>query len=382
MNALTPQTAEELAEALGAAAAAGKVIALGGRFTKQNMAGPIAPAEVTISTASMHRVLEYAPDDLTISVEAGLPFAELRRVTAQKRLMIPLDPPFSEEGSVGGVVAANLSGPRRCLYGTARNMVIGMKFATSAGKLVQSGGKVVKNVAGLDLAKLMIGSFGTLAAIAVVNFKLVPMPAFSRSFVLGLESLEEAMRARNGVLKSFLQPAALDLLNPLAAAQIGRQGYLVVVQAGGNPAVIERYSRELSAAQAIQGDEEEALWHRIQNFTPQFLAGNPDGAVARVSGTLAQLEAVVESMDAPVVARAGTGVCYGYFANCAEADTWMKEVCLPQGWKAVIEFSPAAEKEKLELWPCPGNDLETMKRVKQMFDPNHLLNRGRLYGRI
>jgi glycolate oxidase FAD binding subunit len=382
MNALTPQTAEELAEALGAAAAAGKAITLGGGFTKQNMAGPIAPAEVTISTASMRRVLEYAPDDLTISVEAGLPFAELRRVTAQNRLMIPLDPPFSEEGSVGGVVAANLSGPRRCLYGTARNMVIGMKFATLAGKLVQSGGRVVKNVAGLDLAKLMIGSFGTLAAIAVVNFKLVPMPAFSRSFVLGLESLEEAMRARNGVLKSFLQPAALDLLNPRAAAQIGREGYLVVVQAGGNPAVIERYSRELSAAQAIQGDEEEALWHRIQNFTPQFLAGNPDGAAVRVSGTLAQLEAVVESMDAPVVARAGTGVCYGYFANCAEADAWMKEVCLPQGWKAVIEFSPSAEKEKLELWPGPGNDLETMKRVKQMFDPNHLLNRGRLYGRI
>ena len=90
--------------------------------------------------------------------------------------MVPLDPPFAEAATVGGVVAANSSGPRRRLYGTARDLVIGMQFATLEGKLVQSGGMVVKNVAGLDMAKLMIGSFGTLAAIAVVNFKLLPMP--------------------------------------------------------------------------------------------------------------------------------------------------------------------------------------------------------------
>ena len=98
--------------------------------------------------------------------------------------MVPLDPPFADQATVGGVVAANSSGPRRRLYGTARDMVIGMRFATLEGKLVQSGGMVVKNVAGLDMAKLMIGSFGTLAAIAVVNFKLVPMPEAERSFLL------------------------------------------------------------------------------------------------------------------------------------------------------------------------------------------------------
>lgn len=378
MNALTPQTPEELAEALGAAGAAGKTITLGGRFSKQHMGGPVAPSEITVRTAGLRRVLEYEPSDLTVSVEAGVPFAELRGLLAANRQMVPLDPPFSEEGTVGGVVAANLSGPRRRLYGTARDLVIGMRFATLEGKLVESGGMVVKNVAGLDMAKLMIGSFGTLAAMAVINFKLVPMASHSRSFLLGFESAAQAIAARDAVLKGVLQPAAIDLLNPPAAGRLGRQGYLLVIQASGNAAVIERYSRELKEA---QGAEEEALWQAIENFTPRFLAGHPEGAVVRVSGTLRQVQAVLESMSVAAVARAGSGVCYGYFPDCESAEAWMKEAG-GRGWKAVIEFAPPTRKEKLDLWPSPGDDLEVMKRVKQMFDPSYLLNRGRLYGRI
>ena len=130
----------------------------------------------------MNRILQYEPRDLTISVEAGLPWADLTSYAGGERQMIPLDPPFADRATVGGVVAANTSGPRRRLYGTVRDVVIGMKFATLEGKLVQSGGMVVKNVAGLDMAKLMIGSFGTLAAIAVVNFKLAPAPPATRTF--------------------------------------------------------------------------------------------------------------------------------------------------------------------------------------------------------
>lgn len=378
---MTPQTPEELADALGSAAAAGRTITLGGRFSKQHMGGPVAPSEVTISTAGLRRFLQYEPSDLTVSVEAGLPFRELRRRLAENRQMVPLDPPFSEESTIGGVVAANLSGPRRRLYGTARDLVIGMKFATLEGKLVESGGLVVKNAAGLDLAKLMIGSFGTLAAIAVVNFKLVPMPPCSRTFLARFASLQAAISARDAILKSVLQPAAIDVLNPRAAGQVGEEGYLLAIQASGNAAVIERYSRELKEARPVEGEEEEAFWHSIQNFTPEFLTGHPERAVVRVSGTLTQVQAVLESISVAAVARAGSGVCYGYFPDGQSAEAWMMEACR-QGWKAVIEFAPPDRKAKLELWPAPSGDLELMKRVKRMFDPNYLLNRGRLYGRI
>src|SRR5205085_5814317 len=158
---------------------------------------------------------------LTISVEAGVTYCSLAHMLAENRQMIPLDPPFADSATIGGMLAANSSGPRRRLYGTARDLVIGMHFATVEGKLVQSGGMVVKNVAGLDMAKLMIGSFGTLAAIAVANFKLLPMPDAERPFLLGFADLASAINVRDRILTSVLQPAAIDLLNPAAAGQYG-----------------------------------------------------------------------------------------------------------------------------------------------------------------
>src|SRR5215208_4119851 len=174
MDKVLPLSTEHLADALASAAAEKRTIRIGGAFTKNSMAGPVAPADAIVSTAAMNRILQYEPRDLTISVESGLRWADLTAALAANGQMIPLDPPFSDTATVGGVVAANTSGPRRRVYGSVRDVVIGMKFATVAGKLVQSGGMVVKNVAGLDMAKLMIGSFGTLAGIAVVNFKLAP----------------------------------------------------------------------------------------------------------------------------------------------------------------------------------------------------------------
>jgi glycolate oxidase FAD binding subunit len=159
-----PKTPEELADMMACATSQRKTVELGGNFTKRKGAGPIARSDVTVSTAGLNRILAYEPRDLTISVEAGITYAELSRALAPNRQMIPLDPPFPEKATIGGVVAANSSGPRRRLFGTARDLVIGMKFATLEGKLIQSGGMVVKNVAGLDMAKLMIGSWGTLRA--------------------------------------------------------------------------------------------------------------------------------------------------------------------------------------------------------------------------
>jgi glycolate oxidase FAD binding subunit len=294
--------------------------------------------------------------------------------------MIPLDPPFADRATVGGVVAANCSGPRRRLCGTARDMVIGMKFATVTGKLVDSGGMVVKNVAGLDMAKLIIGSFGTLAALAAVNFKLVPMPPASRTFVLSFDSAAEAIKSRDRILNGVLQPAAIDLLNPQAARRAGSAGFVLLIQAGGNPAVLDRYGRELNGA-PLEGDAEAILWTRVREFTPEFLAQYSDAAVVRVSGLLSQVGSLVESFDGPVVARAGSGVCYGYFAAAEGAADWIRKT-VGCGWKAVIEFAPAAIRDGLDLWPDPGGDLELMRRIKSMFDASGVLNAGRLYGRI
>jgi glycolate oxidase FAD binding subunit len=381
-DVVRPRSPEELAEAMGWASTRHQTIELGGHFSKRLMGGPRAPSNMTISTAAMRRVRKYEPRDLTISVEAGISYCDLSRLLAEQHQMIPLDPPFADTATIGGIVACNCSGPRRRLYGTARDLVIGIEFATLEGKLVESGGMVVKNVAGLDMSKLMIGSFGTLAAIAVVNFKLIPQPPCERTFRFSFAGLEEAVAARDAILKSPLDPAAIDLLNP-AAAEAKKPAYMLAVRAGGNAAAIARYERELAAmgAQAVPADAEDAFWRMIGDFTPRYLDAHKDGAVVRVSCTLKELRAVMQSIPGPAIARAGSGVCYAYFKHFGQAAVFAAETAREYSG-TVVEFAPENRKEEMDLWPAPGEDLEVMKRIKHMFDPQLLLNRGRLYRRI
>jgi glycolate oxidase FAD binding subunit len=292
----------------------------------------------------MNRLLKYDPNDLTASVEAGMSFADLERTLAEHNQMIPLDPGWAAQSTVGGVIGANLSGPRRRLYGTARDMVIGMTFVTLEGKLIQSGGMVVKNVAGLDMAKLMIGSFGTLAAVAVVNFKLFPIPPDSRTFVMEFSNVADAIAERDRILNSILQPSAIDLVNWPGP-------WRLLVRAGGSKAVLDRYARELPMGKAVAGDEETALWDEVREFTPKFLAAHPLGGVVSTSVAFTQMRALLESTTVPVIVRAGSGVVYAHH----ESDTPPTDL---------------------------GSAVSMMEKVKDMFDPERLLNRGRLYGRI
>lgn len=222
---------------------------------------------------------------------------------------------------------------------------------------------VVKNVAGLDMGKLMIGSFGTLAAIAVVNFRVHPRPVRTRTFVGEFERVPDAIAARDAVLKSQLQPSAIDLVK-------GGEGYRLLIQAGGSTAVLDRYSRELTWARAVEGAEEEALWEEIREFTARFLAAHEHGVVIRTPCALSEVGNVMEGLAAPALARAGSGVCWGYYSQAED---------LRPG---VIEFAPQSIRESMELWPAPGTDFAMMKKIKDMFDPGSLLNRGRLYGRL
>ena len=372
---LRPASAEELADSLRSAAEARHTIRIEGASSKAGMGGPVSPAETVVSTTALNRVLEYDPRDLTISVEAGLPWAELTALLGKDRQMIPIDPPFSEQATVGGVIAANTSGPRRRLYGSVRDMVIGMRFATLEGKLIQSGGMVVKNVAGLDMAKLMIGSFGTLAAVAVVNFKLTPIPRATRSFMMRFQSAKEAIAARDQLLASVLQPTAIDVLNDAAARRLGSSGFVLLVQAFGVPEVLDRYARELPGdVKPVEGELETRLWTSVREYTPQFLAEHPRGIVTRVSTTLSGLAHVLEMHAGPVLARAANGVAYLYSAE--------PRPLTENGLRWAVEFAPDDLKKNLELWPGPGSEFEVMKKIKALFDPNGLLNRGRLYGRI
>ena len=148
---------------------------------------------------------------------------------------------------------------------------------------------------------------------------------------------------------------------------------------GGNAAAVQRWRREAgSDAVVLEGAEETRFWRHVEEYTPHFLEKFAHGVVVRASCTLAQVKEVMASFETAAIARAGSGVCYGYF-NRAEAGARWVASAERRGWKAVIEFAPHDLRAKLELWPAPGADFEMMKKIKNMFDPNHLLNRGRLF---
>ena len=383
-TAVTPSNAEELREALADAGRRRFTVALNGNGSKHFMAGAPAPADVSITTAGMPRIIQYEPRDLTISVEAGLPFADLNAELARNGQVIPLDGPYSGGATVGGIVAANISGARRRLFGTARDHVIGMKFATMDGNLVDTGGMVVKNVAGLDMGKLMIGSFGTLAAIASVNFKLTPLPRFSRTVLFAFDDLKSAIKARDTAIRGVLNPVAVELLNPVLSAQLMLKGFTMAVQFAGNEAVIERSVRESAAwgpSQILSLEDEHRFWSGLQEVTAKHLNKFEGGVVVRLSVALTDCGEALESIDAAGHAHAASGVVRGWFTRAEAAERCLAGA-VKRGWKAVAEFSTPLAKQSLTLWPEPGGDFEIMKRVKHMFDPDNLLNRGRLFGRI
>ncbi len=386
MSHVAPATAQELAEVLRSHSSQHQAITVAGNNSKLLAGGPVMETACKVSTAKLSQVLDYEPNDLTISVGAGLRFAELQARLAQHGQMIALDPPFSDNATVGGVIATNGSGSLRCAYGTARDLVIGMEFATLAGKLIRTGGMVVKNVAGLDMAKIMIGSLGTLAVITSVNFRLHSLPAATNTFFYQFPKLENAIEKRNQILESVLQPMTLDLLSPEVSSRFSRRGYVLAIRAAGADRVLARYRQELNNAELLRGTEEVAFWKQMQELPTAFLNQEAEGIIIRVSTPLQNIGKLPHNDRSAFVSRAANGITYFYFPNWPEAFPWWQQVA-KQGLPAVVEYAPLPIREREKLWSASGSAAEhhafaMMERVKQMFDQDKLLNAKRLYGRI
>ena len=393
---VAPSDASELSQVLRDCGSSRRTLEIGGAFSKRTAGGEICPADVTLSTRHLNQVVAYEPADLTISVEAGLRYSDLSRTLADKNQCLPLDPPFADDATVGGVIATNGCGPRRRRYGTARDMVIGMKFVTIEGKTVQSGGMVVKNVTGLDMGKLMIGSYGTLAAITVVNFKVFPIPGGSLSVVFSSAEIAPLAALRAEILGGVIQPAAIDLFNAEAAEgwgltqEAGAHGLALEVE--GNPATIERCRAEFAAMaqshdaveyRALVDDEAKALWSDIQETTAR---ADPDAHVIRISTLPTRTAEIFEVARAagrnrPTVIRAGNAVGYVYSSGVEDAGLCLA-AAREKSLTAVVEYAPVGKKTELEQWAAPGSELALMKRIKDDLDPQNLLNRGRLFNRL
>src|SRR5580692_1370605 len=249
-----PVDAAQIAEILRFAAAEKLAVIPTGGCTKLGIGSPPARYDIALDLSRMNRVLAYDPQDLTLGVEPGVRIEDLLLTLAAERQFLPLAVSFADRATIGGIVATNSCSPLRHAFGAARDFCLGMEFVTGEGALAKSGGRVVKNVTGYDLHKLLIGSLGSLAVITRVNFRTFPMPQAQGTFVATFSSAEAAFDFCRTVSHSVLTPQIVEVANPGAAAlifsgefsaRIEPRTWFVIVSAAGQPAVVQRHEREL-----------------------------------------------------------------------------------------------------------------------------------------
>ena len=388
-----PGSVEEASQVLAGAAADGLAVAFAGGGSKLGLGNPPERADLLVSTERLDQVVEHAAGDLVVKVEAGARLTDLQAALAPAGQWLALDPP--EPGSsIGGVVAANASGPRRLRYGTARDLIIGITVVLADGTVAHAGGKVVKNVAGYDLAKLFCGSLGTLGLIAEATFRLHPRPAAAAVVTLGVAGPEQVGAAVQRLLRSTLVPSAVELV------WYGESGLLTVVIEGIPPGVEAQAAAAAELLGEVGGVEvpgpggtEAAL---AQLGAPPWEKAEVRIKVAvppaELSGALTDLWSGWLG-HGPVAAHAATGIIQVGLqgpdlgraeqveAFAGEVGRTRERLAARQGTLVIVEAPPAL-KRTVDVWGPPGDAVELMRRVKRQFDPDRRLSPGRFVGGI
>lgn len=391
----TPASREELAETLHAADSRGEAVAPVGGGTQLDLGMPPTRLDLVIETTRLDKVVEYEPADLTVTVEAGLRFADLQKELAEQGQFLALDPPAAPGATIGGLIATNVSGPLRFAYGTARDLVIGTRVANPDGTVTHAGGRVVKNVAGYDLNKLYIGSLGTLGIIVELSFKLAPIPPATNTIVGQFPDASTARAVINAVVQSPLSPMAIELVGPRAASAVSLpDAMLVVFRLGGYPQAVERQVRDLSALVTQHGgqrvDASDTAWNDLARMR---VAAQSRDVVVKAAVPLVESTRVVEILEShlagvePVVwAHAGNGVAYAACNAPSDAavlrDLRTDVAALGANASLVIQRCPIELKRAVDVWGDPGSSIALMRALKAKLDPNHTLNPGRYVGGI
>jgi glycolate oxidase FAD binding subunit len=436
--AVRPSDAAEVADLVRVANAEKlAVIPCSGR-SKLGIGGVPARYDVALDLSAMNRVVSYDPGDLTLSVEPGVRIEDLQRELGEHGQFLPLEVAFSERATVGGAIATNAYSPLRAHFGSTRDFVLGMEFVTGLGEIAKSGGRVVKNVTGYDLHKLLIGSLGTLAVITRVHFRTFPRPAERRVFTAAFATAGAAHEFCRAVAASPLEPRAIEMLDPGAAeisglaaqAAADARAWRVVIVASGSAAVVMRHARDIEHMAHDAHSTHFEMWsgadgapciRAIREFVRRARERSAGAAILRIALLPASAAALAEKFAAIADAHeldaalsvgsagsAGTGyvALWPRSAKRAEASSAptgdglpdaapnREEASLAAAIKEVlqaaasdgapargfVEWCPTALKRRISVWDEAREDCVLMQRVKQIFDPNGVLAPGRFRG--
>ena len=418
---VSPADGAQVAEILRFAAAEKLAVIPTGGCTKLSIGSRPARYDIALDLSRMNRVLAYDPHDLTLGVEPGARIEALLRTLAEQKQFLPLAVPFLDHATIGGIVAANSSSPLRHAYGAVRDFCLGMEFVTGEGAQAKSGGRVVKNVTGYDLHKLLIGSLGTLGVITRVNFRTFPMPQAQGTFVATFSSAEAAFDFCRTVSHSVLTPQIMEVANPGTAAlifsgefsaRLEPRTWSVIISTAGLPAVVQRHEIELGRmagpAEAdeflpLSDAEADSVLAQIREFPRLMIERATGGLIFRISAVSGVLPTLLGKLRVLAAQRAldfvslgrASGIFYVSFLPQTQVPPSPEllagvvaevfRICDQPGMQtsAMLEWCPAELKTSPEIvWGPARPDFELMRRVKRSFDPQNVLAPGRFAGGI
>ena len=404
---LKPRNAKEVEQAIQWALAGGKALELVGRGSKRAI-GRAAQWDAALDLSGLSGVTLYEPEELVLSAKAGTPLAEIQALVAASQQELAFEPMdygpllgFSANcGTIGGALAANLSGPRRIKAGAARDHFLGVSAVSGRGEAFKSGGRVVKNVTGYDLCKLLAGSWGTLAAMTEVTIKTLPR-AETEETVLVLDLDDGAAgKAMAAAVNSHADVSAATHLPAHAALRIAEaESAGAAVTAfrleGVAPSVAQRKSlleallSPFGALGTLAEAASRSLWRAIRDVAP-FAAVGPDGQrdiwrISTVPSRGADVgRALAEQSDAKLVYDWAGGLIWAALPPSADASApLVRATVAAAGGHATLIRAPAAVRAAVAVFTPEAPGLAALtKRVRESFDPNRVLNPGRMWAGV
>jgi glycolate oxidase FAD binding subunit len=395
---VTPADTSALAAAVRAAFERQQAVYPVGGGTSLDYGRPRTKSGIALSLAALDRVLDYPADDLTVTVEAGITLAELNRWLAEKRQWLPLDPPEADKATMGGIIAANACGPRRHGYGTVGDYLVGFRAIDGRGEVFCGGGKVVKNAAGYNLPRLMVGSLGALGVIVEATFMVRPLPGYSALLIRDVPSFEQVEDLLAGLGRSQAMPTIVELLAgparphcPLPAMPGTAAARLAIGFEGGPvevPAMLAALHDEWKRAGA--DDITTIAGAGVASIT-NWLGASP--ASIQINVLPSRLVGLVEQLakllpDRPLQAHASSGVVRVFppeDGSTISAEHFVELVrnelrplaCAAGGRLTVLEAPEGANLTAADIWGPPRAGASLMRAIQQRFDPAGILNPGR-----
>lgn len=390
-----PNTQAELAAVIAWAGQNGYAVLPCGGGTKLDWGGLVKLDSnlrlMAVNTSRLNRLVEHAVGDLTVTAEAGMRFADLQQVLATAGQFLPIDPAYPQHATLGGIIATADTGSLRHRYRGVRDLLLGMTFVRSDGKIATAGGRVVKNVAGYDLMKLFTGAYGTLGVISQVTFRVYPLPESSGTIVLTGES-DALTQATQILLSSALTPTAVDLLSPNLVTKLGLgKGTGLIVRFQSIAESVKQQSARLLEvgeklglqANICREKDENQLWQTL----PETIWNSPQNSEIICKIGIRPSESVKLIHEFPIqdaVIHAGCGLGILRFDETATAEVigQIRRGCEAKGGFLTILVAPAALKQELDVWGYTGSAIDVMRGIKKQFDSQNILSPNRFLDNI